>query len=889
MSPVSLVPDSPFFPRIVIELMKDYSKIIEETILPLVRKPGRYIGEFVTGCSGLPSAGELKVLLAFPDTCEVGVANLGIRILGSVLKKTNGVLVDYCFAPWPDFEEELRRTRTPLVSLCHSIPVTDFDVVGFSLQYELQSANVLTMLDLGGVPLFSSERTDDHPLVIAGGSCALNPEPLSDFIDCFSIGDGEETIGQVCSVVRALKANGKSRRAILEELSGRPGLYVPSCFPIERGREGTNVRDVSVRGRVRSAVAKSIEQHAPLTFTPRIEVTHDRLNVEVMRGCTHGCRFCMAGYVYRPVREKEVDLVLEEARREFSKTGAEEISLISLSTPDYSGLPELLPLLENTFVDKGVEVTLPSMRPDTLTPRLVEELGRFKKSGMTLAPEAGTRRLRDVINKGMDDEDVVRAISAASESGWNLIKLYFMIGLPTETEEDLRAIPRLVEKAIRESRRLNPKANLNVSISPFIPKAHTPFQWERQDSLEEMAAKIRQVVEPLRRLPIKVKWRDPGVSFVEGVIARGDRRVGDVILRAWKKGAKLDGWSDFFRLNFWCEALDEAGLEAAQYTRARSVDEPLAWDHIEVVNRDFLLAERKAAQEGRLTADCRAGVCHGCGILDETGLTPEEACFAFSRENDSSREGDEASRPAELEAGAQTLTGGKYRFQYEKKGRTRFLSHLDMVRILTRALRAACLPVSYSAGYRSRPRVSFGPPLPLGFTSTCEYFDVELETAPQEDPLKALNTFLPEGIRLVEWKRLAPGTASLSSVCTLARYEVEFPGHLLELAGLSDRDLASLLGRAGEILAKKESVVLEKGPHARPRSITLANAIRGIVPSAGAGQRVQMLLSIQGKDVIRPDEVIEILAEDRKIERRYLRVERTALCYETSKGMRTPM
>jgi radical SAM family uncharacterized protein/radical SAM-linked protein len=880
--------------------MKDYSKTLEELILPLVRKPGRYVGDFVTGCKDVPAGKdvptgkELKVLLAFPDTCEVGVANLGLRILGAALKEMKGVLLDYCFAPWPDFEDKLRQMRIPLVSLCHSIPMKDFDMVGFSLQYELQYANVLNMLELGGIPLFAAERGNSHPLVVAGGSCALNPEPLSDFVDCFSIGDGEETIDHICAAIRTQKKRKGTREEVLEELSNCRGLYVPSLFPVKCAPDGMNVRDVSVRGRVKSAITKSIERREPLTFTPCVDVTHDRLNVEVMRGCTHGCRFCMAGYTYRPVREKKVSSVLEEASAGFSRTGLEEISLVSLSTPDYSRLSELLPILDGVFAEKGVEVTLPSMRPDTLTFELASELDRFKKSGMTLAPEAGTRRLRDVINKGMDDEEIVRAIAVASEFGWNLIKLYFMIGLPTEAEEDILAISRLVESALKAARKANPKTSFNVSISPFIPKGHTPFQWERQDSLEEMTFKTREIVTPLKRLPIKVRWRDPGVSFLEGVLARGDRRVGKAILLAWQNGARLDAWSDFFRLSLWQGAFDKSGLSTEAYTASRPLDQPLPWDHIEVVGREFLLNERAKAYEGRLTGDCRGGVCQSCGVLEGTSLTPETICFTPVKKTKSESRKAEASPPhsKELSAGAENLTGGKYRFQYEKKGKARFLSHLDLVRIFTRTLRASSLPIAYSSGYRARPRVSFGPPLPLGFTSRSEYLDLELATALQEDPLASLNAFIPEGLHFVEWKRLPVGTGSLSSLCTLARYVVEFPEHLVVQSDVSLDEIRDLLSGAKDSLARKATVTLEKGAHSKPREIELANAIKEIALSSRKQLVLQMLLSLQGKDVIRPDEVVGILLGDlvsTKIEKRYLKIERTGLYLSSEKGMQTPI
>jgi len=870
----------------------DYSDILEELILPVVRKPGRYIGEFVTGCTALPASRKLRVLLAFPDTCEVGVSNLGLRVLGAALGRTKGVLVDYCFAPWPDFEEQLRKRDVPLLSLCQGIPLKDFDVVGFSLQYELQYSNVLNMLDLGGVPPLSADRDDSHPLVVGGGSCASNPEPLSDFFDCFSIGDGEETVGAICTAARSWKKGDLRKEELLRELSKQRGLYVPSLFPLSVLPDGTNTRDTtSAGGPVRSALAEHIESCETLIFTPRVEVSHDRLNVEVMRGCTHGCRFCLAGYTYRPVREKKAAAVLDEITGSFRKTGWEEISLVSLSTPDYSGLPDLLPALEKQFAGKGVDVALPSMRPDTLTFDLACKLDGFKKSGMTLAPEAGTQRLRDVINKGMTDEEITEAIVVAAGFGWDLIKLYFMIGLPTETEEDVHAIGPLVEGALRRARKENPKVSFNVSISPFIPKAHTPFQWDRQNSLEEMHAKIRQVVKTLKRLPLKVKWRDPAVSFLEGILARADRRAGAAVALAWKRGAKLDAWSDFFDYSIWERAFEEASLDVEACTGSRRLEQPLPWDHIEVVSKDFLVSERDKAYKGLLTRDCRSGECYSCGVLEGTDLSPEETCLAFlEEESEMMRKVASPVYPSgRPRTGAEVLTGGKYRFQYEKKGRARFLSHLDMVRVFTRALRASGLPLAFSRGFRVRPKVSFGPPLPLGFTSSSEYLDVELAVAPEQDPVRAVNRFLPTGIRLVEWGRLAPRTTSLSALCTSARYRVQFPEHLVSGMTLSREELHDSLARAEDTLREKNSVVVVRKSGAKSKEVSLSKAVSQICSLGGELPGLEMLLSLEGKDILRPDELMEIILPDSGFDRRYLLVERIALYLRFPEGIRPPL
>ena len=898
--------------------MTDYSGEIENLVLPLVKKPGRYVGDLSVGCSALPSGKGLKVLLAFPDTCEIGASNLGLRILVSVLSRHEGALVDLCFAPWPDFEAELRKRGIPLCSVCRSIPLKDFDVVGFSLQYELQYANVLNMLDLGGVPVLAAERGESHPLVVAGGSCAYNPEPLSDFVDCFAIGDGEETLGAIYREAvswRGTPANAPARgsreiahggaagqsgrvpgpaaaatrRQLLERLSAHRGLYVPSLRPVIQLEDGTHVRDVSCTPPVRSAVTRGIQSVDPVLFLPRIEVAHDRLNVEVMRGCTHGCRFCMAGYTYRPVREKSVESVLSEARRAFAVSGHDELSLVSLSTPDYSGLLALLPALEDALSSRGVEVTLPSMRPDTFSPDLVGRLDRFKKSGLTLAPEAGTRRLRNVINKGMEDDEIIRAIALAARFGWNLIKLYFMVGLPSETEEDVEAIPALVERALRAARAVNPRVGFNVSVAAFTPKPQTPFQWEAQLSMPEMDERLRLVAKRIRRLGVKARWRDPGVSHLEGILSRADRRAGVAIRSAFEGGARLDAWSDFFNLQLWLDAFEKAGLRPEAYTGARSVESRLPWDHVRAVDPAFLREERERALEGILTEDCRSSSCRLCGVLDGTGMSPEEICLApLSSDAGAPTPARPSSRYSSIR-GTARATGGRYRLQYEKKGGARFLSHLDLVRAFTRALRVSRLPVAFSEGFTRRPRVSFGPPLPLGFTGASEYLDVELASAPETDPAEELNLLLPAGVRVLEWRRLEPGTQSLSASCTAARYTVVFPEHLIAQAGFELEAFRERLSFAVRQFDPGARVVVRREGSPKQKEVTLGAAVRELSVLTGRLPGLDMLLSLGGPDSLRPDAAAAALLAGVRFEKRYLQVERNGVYLCSSTGIKPPM
>jgi radical SAM-linked protein len=572
------------------------------------------------------------------------------------------------------------------------------------------------------------------------------------------------------------------------------------------------------------------------------------------------------------------------------------------------------------------------MRPDTFTPELVKSLDSFKRSGLTLAPEAGTKRLRDVINKGMEDEEIVDAIVLAARFRWNLIKLYFMIGLPTETAEDVDAIPRLVERALRAAKSVNHRLSFNVSVSAFTPKPNTPFQWEAQLPMEEMNTRLREVARQTRRFGAKVRWRDPGVSFLEGVLARADRRAGEAIRLAVEKGARLDAWSDCFNLQIWLAAFERLGLSPEAFADARSVNSRLPWDHVRVVDTEFLRQERARAYEGILTEDCRMGTCQSCGVLDETGLDPAEVCLAgvLAGVSDASVAGTLAAPASVPSVGAVQLpgraigdstvatrpsefrvTGGRYRFQYEKKGKARFLSHLDMVKAFTRALRVSGLPVAYSEGFTRRPKISFGPPLPLGFTGASEYLDVELASAPETDPLAELNRLLPSGVRLLEWKRLEPGSPSLSSSCTTARYRVVFPEHLIAQTGLAPESFRETLATAIHNFDPGARATVGREGSPKQKEVLLGAAIRelsivGAEPQGSVPQRaarpggkpqpsgawlpaLDMLLSLSGPDTVRPDDAVVIILSGITLEKKYLQTERKAVYCNDKDGMRPPM
>lgn len=599
-----------------------------DNILRRVQKPARYVGGEWNACVKDWAKTPLRVAFCFPDVYEVGMSYPGLQILYQLGNRREDVLWERVFAPWPDMEEELRKAGVPLFSLESKKALREFDIVAFTLQYELTATNILNMLDLGGIPLWASERKDGDPLVMAGGPCAFNPEPLAPFFDAFVLGEGEEVMEEVLAACRETG----DRAGRLARLAGIRGVYLPNLYDVsyrEDGRVASVVPRPGASPKVTKRVVADLDRQAPPVrpVIPSTAVIHDRVTLEVFRGCTHGCRFCQAGIIYRPVRERSLPLLLKAAGEVLEDTGLDEISLVSLSTTDYSDIGPLMRGIADRWGPTGVNVSLPSLRVDAFAVDLAREARRGRGGSLTFAPEAGTQRLRDVINKGVTEADLTTAVTAAFTAGWQAVKLYFMIGLPTETSEDVAGIVDLVQKVVAAGRSAGvPPARLKVtaSVSSFVPKAHTPFQWEGQDERTELLAKQAYLREHLRLKHVAFNWHDPEAGFLEAVLARGDRRLAPVIERAWAKGCRFDGWSEWFRPLWWEEAFRETGLSADWYAYQRyDYGDTLPWDHLDCgVDRSFLIEEHRRALAGEATADCRNGECAGCGLCPALEVEP---------------------------------------------------------------------------------------------------------------------------------------------------------------------------------------------------------------------------------------------------------------------------
>ena len=603
-----------------------------QRILPTVQKPARYTGGEFNEIKKDPASLRVRVAFCFPDTYEIGMSNLGMRILYGVMNNMDGVGCERVFAPWGDMEEAMVANNLPLWALESQDPVKDFDMIAFTIGYEMSYSNILNMLRLSGVPLRSKDREGLKNMVFAGGVCAFNPEPLAEFVDFFSLGEGEDITVEIVSLYDKAKAENWSKEAFLQAVSKIDGVYVPSFYTHEYNPDGTLKAIIPLHGapaRITKRIIEDLDNaYWPTkTIVPSTEIVHDRANLEVFRGCIRGCRFCQAGFSCRPVRKKSPEVLYRQAVETLEDSGTNEITLSSLSTSDYRGLKELTDWMIPYCEQNRVNLSVPSLRADNFSRELMEKLQTVRKSGLTFAPEAGTQRLRDVINKNLSEEEILTTCRNAFSGGWNNVKLYFMLGLPTETDEDVLGIAELVYKVIQTWKEFasNKKRGLRVHVATayFVPKPHTPFQWEQQITPEEYLRRCKLLKSHFYSKSIEYNYHAPDLSRLEAVFARGDRRLAPVIEEAMKNGAKLDGWDEYFDYKIWADALEKCGIDPDFYTiRGFGEGEILPWDTIDVgIGKKFLLRERKRAYDAQITPDCREG-CAGCGancLLKEVG------------------------------------------------------------------------------------------------------------------------------------------------------------------------------------------------------------------------------------------------------------------------------
>ncbi|MGV3524678.1 MAG: TIGR03960 family B12-binding radical SAM protein [Candidatus Sericytochromatia bacterium] len=876
-----------------------------------VEKPARYLGGEYLSIKKDWDATPVRVALTFPDTYEIGMSHMGMKILYGILNKHDDILAERAYCPWIDLEAKLREHQLPIYSLENTRPLAEFDVLGFSLQYEMTYTNVLTMLDLAGLPLRAAERDLSHPLILAGGPCATSPEPMAAFIDAFVIGDGEEIFPQIARTWVAMRTAGASKTEMLIALAKMGGVYCPALYSTRtEPLTGMTVIDQPLHADVPAVVRRTTVENindypypsdSPI---PTVEAVFDRTTMEIARGCTEGCRFCQAGMIYRPVRERDPEQIIDAVMASIDKAGYDESSLTALSTADFSCVSPLVKQLMKRLKEKKVSLSISSLRAYGLTGDLLDEISDVRNTSLTFAPEAGTQRMRDVINKNITEEDVTRSAHNIFSRGWRKMKLYFMIGLPTETDEDVAGIIETSHRMLNVAKQYYKRwkmINVTASVSSFVPKPHTPFQWCQMDDLSDIQRKQTLLLQLSRKHQVGLKWHESLISHVEGVVSRGDRRVANVIESVWRKGARFDGWSQHLKFETWMETMAEEGIDRYDYFRTIPLDATLPWDHIHVgIEPAFLKQEYKRAVKDRLSPPCgkpfrakvhhtnlqdheadeRKLICYSCGVACDMKLMREERGEYLLKlqavEPPVVAPDPEVGelRPPKLEKFEQN-DAVHYRAVFTKLERTQYLAHSDLVRTLPRIIRRAGLQPYYSQGYHPKAVMIFAPALSLGVPSFGEVLDFDLvEEVDANEVRERLNAVCPEGIQFLSVERLEPGAPDLARLLNGGDWLVGIPRELASnICQVRESTLDANIAQRIELLLSSESLVVERTRKDRTREVDIRSLIGSVEQVSHAQMAEQMAalswpedllllrmhLQIAGPDSVKPTEVLKSL------------------------------